>query len=113
MADNVLAIRDASDLNDRVLAAEGHTAVCFYADWCPDCRRFKPVFARLAEGYDGLLRFAAVDVQRCPELENKYRIGLIPTVLLFAGGRVVRAWEFVEDPAAYHAVFSALGGAKA
>ena len=110
MPDSVLAIRDKADLNDRVLTAEGHTAVCFCADWCPDCRRFKPVFSRLAEGYDGRLRFATVDVQRCPDLEKEYRIGLIPTVLLFRGGQVVHTWEFVEDPAAYHAVFKDVGG---
>lgn len=105
---NVIDIRDAADLADRVLAAPGPTAVCFYADWCPDCRRFAPTFAALADQYAGRVRFARVDVQRLPELESHYAIGLIPSVLLLDGGRVIRTWEFIEDPAQYRAVLDAL-----
>ena len=106
--EDIIDIRDAADMARRVLAAPGHTAVCFYADWCPDCRRFRATFATLATEYAGRLRFARVDVQRLPDLESNYAIGLIPSVLLFEGGQVVQTWEFVENPDKYRAVFCGL-----
>ena len=106
--DNMPAIGGERDLADVVLAADGITAVIFGADWCPDCRRFAPVFAALADEYAGRLAFAQVDTAALPDLEARYRIGLIPSVLLFRAGEVIHTWEFIEDPAAYRKVFDEL-----
>lgn len=106
--EGVSEIADEEDLRAKVLDRGGYTAVVFGADWCPDCRRFAPTFTSLAEQYGGRLAFYRVSTQRCPDLEARYEIGLIPTVLLFRDARVVRTWEFIEDPAAYRAVFDHL-----
>ena len=83
----------------------------FGADWCPDCRRFAPTFTALSRQYADRLRFYRVSTSRCPDLEALYKVGLIPTVLLFLDGQVVRTWEFIEDPAAYRSVFGELPAA--
>lgn len=101
---NVRMVRDDSDL-DGLLKAAKPSAVMFYADWCPDCTRFKPTFASLADQYGKRISFLAVDVARLPHLEQNYGIGLIPTVLLFERGRLSRTWEFVEDIQSYRSHF--------
>lgn len=102
--DNVRMVRDESDLAG-LLNSSKPSAVMFYADWCPDCRRFKPTFAELARQHGRRIAFLAVDVARLPHLEQNYGIGLIPTVLLFERGRLSRTWEFVEDIQSYHSHF--------
>jgi len=101
---NVRVVRDESDL-DGLLKASKPSAVMFYADWCPDCTRFKPTFMSLARQYGKRISFLAVDVARLPHLEQNYGIGLIPTVLLFERGKLSRTWEFVEDIQSYRSHF--------
>ena len=106
--EGVREITGETDLREQVLGAGGYVAVVFGADWCPDCRRFAPTFSAFARQYGRRLRFLRVSTSRCPLLESRYEVGLIPTVLLFHEGEVVRTWEFVEDPAAYRTVFDDL-----
>ena len=102
--ENVRMVRDDGDLVGLLKGAKP-SAVMFYADWCPDCIRFKPTLAALAGEYGKRIAFLAVDVARLPDLEERYAIGLIPTVLLFQGGKLARTWEFVEDIESYRRHF--------
>jgi thiol-disulfide isomerase/thioredoxin len=109
---NVRMVQNEEDLAGLV-QADNPSAVMFYADWCPDCRRFKPTFATLADEYGKRISFLAVDVARLPELEQRYDIGMIPTVLLFQGGKLSRTWEFVEDIEAYRKHFDRISTRRA
>jgi thiol-disulfide isomerase/thioredoxin len=109
---NVRVIEDDADLTG-LLAASRPSAIIFYADWCPDCRRFKPSFSSLAKAYGRNIQFLSVDVAKLPELEEKYVIGLIPTVLLFQEGKLTRTWEFVEAIDSYRQCFDQLSTRRA
>ncbi len=102
--ENVRTVRDESDLAG-LLNSTKPSAVMFYADWCPDCIRFKPTFEELASQYGRRIAFMSVDVARLPHLEQNYGIALIPTVLLFERSRLSRTWEFVEDIQSYRSHF--------
>ena len=60
-------------------AASQPVMLDFHADWCGPCRQMRPAVERLAEkGYP----IKSIDVDRSPDLVEKYGIGPIPTFIV-------------------------------
>lgn len=74
---------------NEVLKSEIPVLVDFWAPWCAPCRMIGPVVEQLAGEYDGRLKVAKLNTDEYPELAQQFRIFSIPTLLLFAGGKVV------------------------
>ncbi|MCI0678115.1 MAG: thioredoxin [Actinobacteria bacterium] len=56
--------------------------VDFWAEWCPPCRMFAPVFERASEKYEDMV-FAKVDTDAQQELALQFGIRSIPTLMVF------------------------------
>jgi len=71
-----------------VMESEDKFLVLFYADWCPFCAKFKPVF----EAYDGKLPYklagAKVNEDENP-LWEMFKMDSIPTMIAFSNGEIV------------------------
>lgn len=66
------------------------TVLDFSAEWCPPCRKLKPIFSALKEEYAGSVDFKTINVDSMPELSAKYQISSIPAlVYLDAEGKEV------------------------
>lgn len=63
--------------------------VDFWADWCPPCREFAPVFQEVAKMYKGKVMFVSVDVDKCPEIARQYGVASVPTVLTVSKDGVI------------------------
>lgn len=63
--------------------------VDFYADWCQPCKIQSPILHELARELQGRLRVIQVNVDRNPEISNRYRVQSIPTLMLFKQGNMV------------------------
>jgi thioredoxin 1 len=72
-----------------VLRAEVPVVVDFYATWCGPCKAMAPALARLAEAYQGRVRFVKVDVDRESGLAAKYGVTALPTLVVFKAGAPV------------------------
>jgi thioredoxin 1 len=60
--------------------------VLFYASWCPFSRKFLPIFEEIAKGSkDNFCRVLADEMNGC---EDRYSIGVFPTVIYFENGRI-------------------------
>ena len=83
-----------AELSDETFATEiergsGMTLVDFWAPWCAPCRMVAPVVERLAERYDGRVKFAKLNVDDAPQTAAAYGIRSIPTIALFRDGEPV------------------------
>jgi thioredoxin 1 len=68
--------------------ASGAVAVDFYADWCGPCKMMAPVFAELAEEYEGRVTFAKLNVDESHETAMANQVMSIPTVIFLKDGEV-------------------------
>lgn len=80
---------DPARFDEDVLAADRPVLVDFYADWCPPCRAMAPVLDELAVSLGDQARIVKVDVDKAPELAQRYNVRSIPTMILFHGGEAV------------------------
>lgn len=61
--------------------------VKFQADWCGPCHAVRPVIEKLAK--DANLNLVEVDIDKEPELAQKYGVQSIPTIMRFENGEPV------------------------
>ena len=78
----------AADFDSEVLHAEVPVLVDFWAPWCPPCRAIGPEVDAVAEVMEGRAKVLKLDVDEEPEIESRYGVRSIPTLLFFKGGQV-------------------------
>lgn len=88
MTERVVELTDTTFRQD-VEAGTGLTLVDFWAPWCAPCRMVAPVVERLAERYEGRVKFAKLNVDDAPQTASAYGIASIPTIALFRDGEPV------------------------
>ena len=80
-----------SQFDTEVLASETPVIVDFWAEWCGPCRAVSPILEQIAEERAAELRVVKVNVDEEPELQQRYGILSIPTILLFKDGEPTAA----------------------
>ncbi|HEY2056783.1 MAG TPA: thioredoxin [Amycolatopsis sp.] len=75
-----------------VLEHDQPVLVDFWATWCPPCRMIAPVLAEIAEERAGSLTVREVNTDENPETARAYQVMSLPTLMLFRGGKPVRAF---------------------
>ena len=63
--------------------------VAFCASWCSYCRRILPALKRLADSNRGKLLVGVLDNDMEPELFRTEEIEMLPTLVIYQGGRVL------------------------
>ncbi|QEH37177.1 Thioredoxin [Aquisphaera giovannonii] len=70
--------------------SSGPVLLDFHAEWCPPCRQMRPVVAQLVDkGYP----IRSVDIDKHPELAEKYGVSAVPTFVVIdrAGNELGRS----------------------
>jgi len=76
------------DFVQNIIENKDKYLVLFYADWCPFCAKFKPIF----EAYDGKLQYKLVGAKVNEDdnpLWDMFKIESIPTIVAFNNGELV------------------------
>lgn len=64
----------------------GTALVQFSASWCVPCKRMAPIVRKVGE--DLKLETIQIDVEKFPELVERYNVASVPTILLMEQGSV-------------------------
>ena len=70
-----------------VLKSEIPVLVDFWASWCGPCKMLSPVIEEIAKDFDGKIKVGKVNVDDELGLAMKYRVEVIPTLILFVDGK--------------------------
>lgn len=72
---------------NKTFLREGKTPIIldFYATWCKPCKMLAPHLKALQEKYNGKIIIYEIDVDKDPELAQRFEVNAMPT-LVFIGG---------------------------
>ncbi|MCI6948650.1 MAG: thioredoxin [Oribacterium sp.] len=63
--------------------------VDYWAPWCVYCRRIAPAYEKIAEEYGDQLVIGKVNIDEDSQLAEAEKIEVIPTLVLYRGGKAV------------------------
>ncbi len=82
-------ITSTQQFEQEVLNSTNPVFVYFFSEWCGPCRAVSPAVEELSGEYKDKVDFVKVDVDQNNELAQKYSIFSIPTLAIFANGKVI------------------------
>jgi thioredoxin 1 len=85
MSDNIIVLTE-ENYDEEVLGKPGLIVIDFYSDSCTPCKLMEPAFAEVALKYEGLARFAKINVYDSMKLALKNKVMGMPTLLFFKDG---------------------------
>jgi len=65
----------------------GKVLVDFYGPWCGPCKRLAPVLDQISDEMGKKVEIVKVNIDKAPELTEKYTIQGVPTVIYFENGK--------------------------
>jgi thioredoxin 1 len=80
----------------------------FYADWCGPCRLQSPIVEELGRRMGDQLEVKKINVDDNMELANKYRIYVVPTLIIEKDEREIRRIEGLTDVSSLEAMIQPL-----
>ena len=78
------------NFEEKVLKNEQTVLLDFWATWCGPCLRLSPVLEEIAKEFDGKIKVAKINVDEQVGLAIKYKVEVIPTLLLFKDGAILK-----------------------
>ncbi|NIM19902.1 MAG: thioredoxin [Candidatus Latescibacteria bacterium] len=92
-----------TDFNDEVRRSGLPVIVDFWAPWCGPCKVVTPILERMAEKYEGSVKFVSMNVDEHKSTPSEFAIRSIPTLLFFKEGVIknqligAQSEENIED----------------
>ena len=71
----------------KILSSKERTSVLFYAEWCPYCANFKPIYEETKS--DKFQKKAALVNEDENPLWERFYIQAVPTVVVFENGKIL------------------------
>lgn len=65
------------------------TLVDFFATWCGPCKMQAPILEEVKNKMGDQVNIIKIDVDKNPELSQRYNVRSIPTLIVFKGGEAL------------------------
>ncbi len=109
-SNNVLRLTD-ENFESEVIQSDQPVLVDFWAEWCMPCKMVAPAVEELADEYAGRAKVGKVDTDESRNVAMQLGISAIPTLMVFADGRLVKRMVGVQTKKDLKAALDdALGG---
>lgn len=93
---------------DATLSSTGQPVlVDFWAEWCGPCKMMAPILDQLATEQEGRATIAKVDIDAFPELQARFGVRAIPTLIVFKDGQPVSTITGVRSKSFLEAALAA------
>ena len=86
----MITVLDSQNFESEITNSISPIIVDFFASWCGPCKMLSPVLEKIDEKFGENLKILKVDIDKFPELANKYNIMSVPTLIFFENGEIVR-----------------------
>lgn len=81
-------IKHVNEENFNEILKEDRILADFYATWCGPCKMLGMVLEKYEKKGD--IKIAKIDVDKAPNLSNRYKIFSVPTLIIFENGKEVK-----------------------
>ncbi len=82
-------ILNSNEFKNEVLNSNDVILVDFFAEWCGPCKMVAPAIEELSSEMSGKAKVVKLDVDRSPDIAQKFGIMNIPTLMIFKNGAAV------------------------
>ena len=88
---------------DKAMQGDRPVLVEFWAPWCVYCRRIIPALEKIAQQNEGVLEIGKINIDDEPKLAAQENIEVIPTLVLYRGGKAMGSVVAPESKASIEA----------
>ncbi len=78
---------------DKLISGTTPVLVDFFATWCGPCKMQSPILEEVKSKVGDKAHIIKVDVDKSPEIAQRYRVQSVPTLIVFVNGEA--AWRAV------------------
>jgi thioredoxin 1 len=74
---------------DSIIQSPVPVVVDAFAEWCGPCKMQTPILKEVASELGNRVRVIKVDVDKNPEIMNRFHIRGVPTLMIFKDGHII------------------------
>ena len=74
---------------DQLVQSNTPTLIDFHATWCGPCKAMAPILQETKHALGEQVQIIKIDVDKNPDVADKFKIRGVPTFMLFKNGEVV------------------------
>ena len=74
---------------DQLINGSLPVLIDFSAEWCGPCKAQTPIIKEVAKALKGKVRVVKIDVDKNPNIAQRFQIRGVPTLGLFKGGKLL------------------------
>ncbi|MHA2396956.1 MAG: thioredoxin family protein [Candidatus Thorarchaeota archaeon] len=82
----------------------------FFGEWCSPCKTLAPIFAALAQDFEGKVYFAKIDIDHNRRATTQFGVQSVPMVIVFKDGKPLGKLPGLRPYADYDMIIEQLLG---